>query len=239
LEIDSIEPNRAVLKAIALGDDVFEEVDPLFKFTIEGPLGDDVGSDERKLKGRCIPTHELKDAVIKPSDMFIVIGNTDEDIDIDGGKLLWQFMNRYFTIIAEFDPELISKRGARIVTGTIKEVKWNKWLEFGQKDRPFPGLEVVGMNILSKNEVLLLLRNSGEKEIVADIAHLNYVDPKESGRNACVLPSGHHPLRDCLLYSFIVMDPVAFENADILGIAASEYADSERPRVKSSPKSHK
>ena len=67
-------------------------------------------------------------------------------------------------------------------------------------------LELLGWNVVDQNQISMLLRNNGENSINPVAREWVYIDPNEE-LVACMTSSA---LRDCLIYSFLVMSPEAF-----------------------------
>lgn len=81
-----------------------------------------------------------------------------------------------------------------------------------------PGLELRGYNIESGDKVSLLLRNNSQISVNPVDRDWVYIDPNESRESACFKQS---TAMDCLIYSFLVMGPDAFNNEEdnkIIGI---------------------
>lgn len=83
------------------------------------------------------------------------------------------------------------------------------------------GVELLGWNVVDENQVSMLIGNSGENSINAVAREWVYIDPNEDTL-ACMTSSA---LRDCLIYSFLVMSPEAFNNDQdnkLLGVLKAE-----------------
>jgi pimeloyl-ACP methyl ester carboxylesterase len=83
------------------------------------------------------------------------------------------------------------------------------------------GLELLGWNVVDENQVSMLIGNNGENSITALAREWVYIDPNEDTL-ACMTSSA---LRDCLIYSFLVMSPEVFNNDQdnkLLGILKAE-----------------
>jgi pimeloyl-ACP methyl ester carboxylesterase len=69
-----------------------------------------------------------------------------------------------------------------------------------------PELELVAWNVVDENQLSMLLRNNSENSANSAAGEWVYIDPTEE-LVACMMSSA---LRDCLIYSFLVMSPEAF-----------------------------
>ena len=76
----------------------------------------------------------------------------DEDIPIDGGVKTY---------------------------GTIRKIKWKKWLDIEKPKKLEPGLTIIAYNILSKDKILMFFQNEGDKPLRSISRDWTYFDPRE------------------------------------------------------------
>lgn len=190
-------------------------VPPPFGFDVDTeaePIDTDFEAVER-LKG-CLPPRQSGN-----EETYITIVNT-ASTPVNGANRKWQIKNPMARWSMEVDPPEFKQLndGDKVPATNIKLEEW--------KDRPMlnkpanlePGLELRGYNIESGDKVSLLLRNNSQISVNPVDRDWVYIDPNESRESACFKQS---TAMDCLIYSFLVMGPDAFNNEEdnkIIGI---------------------
>lgn len=119
-------------------------------------------------------------------------------------------------------PASIDPTDAVEVHAKLVGVRWKKRLDLIRPVGLEPELELIGFNILEHYKISMLLRNNGRSKIMAAPRNWTYLDPRKS--SPC---EEDNIVLDCLIYSFIVMEPVHFNNVNdnkILGIIQSVFA---------------
>jgi pimeloyl-ACP methyl ester carboxylesterase len=177
---------------------------------------------EPGLQGVCVPDHTGGNAGSIRNEVSIFLWNRNEDLDVEVKKEdgEWKITNNFFTLHAKVAPITIPPRAAKEGKARIMGFEWNKWIDF----KATQGLEVAGFNILSEDEVSVLIWNKGEITINAADRDWTYVLLDEKGllQRAC---DGSYKapdyVRDCLIYSFLVTRPTEFDKAEIFDVIAS------------------
>jgi pimeloyl-ACP methyl ester carboxylesterase len=174
------------------------------------PIDPEVESVER-LKG-CLPPKQLGNEETK-----IAVKNDRPDA-FDGANHKWQIKNPMARWSIEVDPPLLQGNGGgeKVPATNIKVEEW-KYPMLSKPANLEHGLEFRGYNIEGADKVSVLLRSS---QILANPVGRDwvYIDPNESPESACFQVSTS---LDCLIYSFLVMGPEAFNNEEdnkIIGI---------------------
>jgi pimeloyl-ACP methyl ester carboxylesterase len=174
------------------------------------------------------------DCILSPqkdnTDIYIVIHNNNStDVTVDDPVVReWTIKTACFDATLEVGPLKIQPSETVSVRASLNGVRWKKRLDLIKPPNLEPELELLGFNILGPDKVSILLRNNGRSEITTTPRSWRYVDPskptpcKEGPDKAETGDS-----RECLIYSFLVMDPENFSNANdnkILSILQSLFA---------------
>jgi pimeloyl-ACP methyl ester carboxylesterase len=193
------------------------DFDVSYQYQIKPPLEGESG-----LQGVCVPDQTRENAGSIPNEISIFMWNRNEDRDAkvknEDGE--WEITNKFFTLYAKVAPLTIPPGAARESKARIIGFEWNKWVDF----KPAKGLEVAGFNILSEDEILVLIWNRGQTTINAADRDWTYVLVNENDdvQRACDSSYGAPDyLRDCLIYSFLVTSPTEFDKAEIFDVIAS------------------
>jgi pimeloyl-ACP methyl ester carboxylesterase len=133
-----------------------------------------------------------------------------EDSDSEAGSQTLTIGNSMFTRTYKIDHfySIPSRQGV-VVQLNNPTYRWNQTPVLNGPANLESGVELLGWNVVDEKQVSILIRNNGENSIMAVTREWVYIDPNEKGTLACMTSSA---LRDCLIYSFLVMSPEAFKN---------------------------
>jgi len=204
-------------QAVTVSSPMFgADFDVGYQYQINPPSGSESG-----LQGVCIPDQNTENAGSRSNEIPIFIRNkSDQDAEVKNEDGEWEITNNVFTLYAKVAPLMIPPRAVREGKARIMGFEWNNWIDF----KPAKGLEVAGFNILSEDEISVLIWNKGQTTINAADRDWTYVLLNENGRPQISCGSSYGDpdyLRDCLIYSFLVTRPTEFDKAEIFDVIAT------------------
>jgi len=200
-----IPPGKVVQKGVPLpfGFDVDTETTP---------IDPEVESVEH-LRG-CLPPRQSG-----IEETYITILNT-ASTPVNGANRKWEIKNPMARWSMEVDPPEFKQLndGDKVPATNIKVEEW-KYPILNKPASLEPGLQFRGYNIESADKVSVLLRNNSQIVVNPVARDWVYLDPNEGSKSAACFKRS--TALDCLIYSFLVMGPEAFNNAEdnkIIGI---------------------
>ena len=163
------------------------------------------------------------------TDVSVIFHNTSQNEKIEPSEPTeLTIKNVSFDATFKIDlPASIDPTDAVEVHAKLVGVRWKKRLDLRRPTGLEPELELIGFNILEPYKISMLLRNNGRNKVMAAARNWTYIDPREP--SSC--EAGNIVL-DCLIYSFLVMEPAHFNNVNdnkILSTIQSIFA-SNNPR---------
>lgn len=191
---------------------------------------------ESNLKG-CLPPRQTGNE----GNYITIINNAPTSFN--GANHKWQIKNPMATWGMEVDPpeiQQLSAGGSGGGKGPARDIKVEEWKERPTLTKPVnlePGLELRGYNIESADKVSVLLRNNSQVLVNPVPRDWVYIDPNESNKSAACFEQS--TALDCLIYSFLVMGPEAFDNEEDnqiirivrgFGVVCSRNRDGQSPR---------
>jgi pimeloyl-ACP methyl ester carboxylesterase len=143
-------------------------------------------------------------------DTSITILNTFS-APVDGTNRKWEINNPMAIWSMEVDPPEFKQRndGGKVPATNIKVEEWKHPI-LKKPANLEPGLEFRGYNVESADKVSVLLRNNSQTVVNPIARDWVYIDPNESSQSAACFKES--TVLDCLIYSFLVMGPEAFNN---------------------------
>jgi hypothetical protein len=163
-----------------------------------------------------IPQEETTDTVP------IILCNGDEDKAFDGRPGNWIIDNLFFSVRLRVDPPKIPPKSGLKTAGTIKGLRWKRWLEIQKPGDLDSELELLVFNILGGDKISLLLKNTGRRAVKGGAREWMYIDPTEKVNLDADSPSERKStavsLRmrtrflNRLIYLFLVMDTGQFSD---------------------------
>jgi hypothetical protein len=143
------------------------------------------------------------------------------DSDSVAGSEELSIANSMFTRTYKIDdlPSISSHKGV-IMQLNNPTYKWRQFPILNGPANLESGIELLGWNVADETKISMLMRNNSENPINTAAGQWLYIDPSED-MLACMMSSA---LRDCLIYSFLVMSPETFKSQDnkLLGILKAE-----------------
>ena len=119
------------------------------------------------------------------------------------------FINYIFTRTYQIDLPPIKSNQAVVIRPTNPTYTWRDTPVLNRPSNLDRDLELLGWNVVGENEVSMLLRNKGQKQLNIAATEWVYIDPNEDG----VACQDTDRSQNCLIYSFLVMSPEAFISA--------------------------
>lgn len=150
------------------------------------------------------------------TEVRFFMGSGEETLDGTVEKHITLDNNPYFTANFSVKPKLKSGKPDWVTASLEHGVNWKKWIELEMPRGLDRNLALRGVNIVGADKIDLLIQNVGDYPIdvgtrMIDEGDSNwyYTDPMNN-TGAC---NSSGPVRDCLIYSFLIMDFADFENA--------------------------
>jgi hypothetical protein len=156
------------------------------------------------------------------ADTVPIILINEEDKAFNGRPGNWLIDNPFFSVSVAVDPPEIPAKSGVKTSGTIKGLRWKRWLEIKKPAESDSEFELLGFNILGENKISLLLRNTGRRVAKGGAREWIYVDPTEKvdsdddtsseEKSQAVSLRTRRPLLNRLIYSFLVMGTGQFSD---------------------------
>jgi len=118
----------------------------------------------------------------------------------------WVLRTPAFNVVVRVTAIKIPARSYKTTSGTLRGIQWRKFLDIRMPSDLEPDLKLVGFNIITPDQLSLLIKNKGKRTIKGISKDWIYVDQNEDPSNDFE-DSLHY-----LIYSFLVMGSTRFNN---------------------------
>jgi hypothetical protein len=153
--------------------------------------------------------------------LSLTIWNQDPNQSHRVPQSKWSVKSAAFSVTVVLEPFEIAPGAVTTVQGAVSGMQWAKCLNFKPANYPDPPIELVSYNIISENQVSMLLRNPSRESIKGKPRDWIYVLPT-SDANLVDL----NQALNALIFSFLILEPAHFykrEENEILNRILSKF----------------
>ena len=153
--------------------------------------------------------------------LSLTVWNQDPNQSHRVAQSKWTIKSAAFSVTVVLEPFEVGPGAVTTVQGDVSGMQWAKCLDFKPANYPDPPIELVCYNIISENQVSMLLRNPSRESIKGKPRDWIYVLPT-SDANLVDL----NQALNALIFSFLVLEPAHFykrEENEILHRILSKF----------------